>query len=57
VSLFWAKGIVAKVIHKEIVPVYGGKCLSRKAVHSRVGNISLRQQSTTAMLRVSTAHW
>jgi hypothetical protein len=23
----------AKVIHKEIFPAYGGKCLSRKAVH------------------------
>jgi hypothetical protein len=32
VRFFWAKGLTAKDIHKEIVPVYGGKCLSRKAV-------------------------
>jgi hypothetical protein len=28
------KGLNAKDIHKEMFPVYGGKCLSRKAVHS-----------------------
>jgi hypothetical protein len=28
------KGLSAKDIHKEMFPVYGGKCLSRKAVHS-----------------------
>jgi hypothetical protein len=28
----WVKGLNAKDIHKEIFPVYGGKCLSRKAV-------------------------
>jgi hypothetical protein len=34
VRLFlWAKLLTAKVIHKEMFPVYGGKCLSRKAVH------------------------
>jgi hypothetical protein len=26
----WAKGLDAKDIHKEMFPVYGGKCLSRK---------------------------
>jgi hypothetical protein len=31
---WWAKGLIAKDIHKEIFPVYGGKCLSRKAVHT-----------------------
>jgi hypothetical protein len=31
-----AKGFNAKDIHKEMYPVYGGKCLSRKAVHSWV---------------------
>jgi hypothetical protein len=30
----WAKGLNAKDIHKEMFPVYGGKCLSRKAVHN-----------------------
>jgi hypothetical protein len=31
----WAKGLNANYsyIHKEIFPVYGGKCLSRKAIH------------------------
>jgi hypothetical protein len=28
------KGLNAKDIHKQIFPVYGGKCLSRKAVPS-----------------------
>jgi hypothetical protein len=29
----WAKGLNAKDIHKEMLPVYGGKCLSCKAIH------------------------
>jgi hypothetical protein len=33
-SVLWAKGLNAKGIHTEIFPVYGGKCLSRKAVHN-----------------------
>jgi hypothetical protein len=32
VRFLWAKGLNAKDIHKEIFPVCGGKCLSRKAV-------------------------
>jgi hypothetical protein len=32
----WAKGLNAKDIHKEMCPVYVGKCLSRKAVHNWV---------------------
>jgi hypothetical protein len=32
----WAKGLTAKDINKETFPVYDGKCLSRKAVHSWV---------------------
>jgi hypothetical protein len=35
VSFLWAKGH-AKDIHKQIFSVYGGKCLSRKAVHNFV---------------------
>jgi transposase len=31
-----AKGHPAKVIHKEMSPVYDEKCLSRKAVHNWV---------------------
>jgi hypothetical protein len=36
VRFLCAKGLSAKNIHKEMFPVYGGKCLSRKAVHSSV---------------------
>jgi hypothetical protein len=32
VGFLWAKGLDAKNIHKEVFPVYGGKCLLRKAV-------------------------
>jgi hypothetical protein len=31
---FWAKGFNAKDIYKETFSVYGGKCLSRKAVQN-----------------------
>jgi hypothetical protein len=34
--VLWAKGLNAKDIHKEMFPVYGGKCLSRKADHNWV---------------------
>jgi hypothetical protein len=30
----WAKGLDAKDIHKEMLPVYGVKCFSRRAVHN-----------------------
>jgi hypothetical protein len=36
VFFWWAKWLNAKHIHEEIHPDYGGKCLSHKAVHSRV---------------------
>jgi hypothetical protein len=34
VRFLWAKGLNAKDIHKELFPIYCGKCLSRKAVHN-----------------------
>jgi hypothetical protein len=34
-----------KDIHKEIFPVYGGKCLSRKAVHKWVAEVSVMTKS------------
>jgi hypothetical protein len=34
VRFLCAKGLNAKDIHKEMFPVYGGKCLSRKGVHN-----------------------
>jgi hypothetical protein len=32
-SLLWAKELNAEDIHEEMFPVYGGKCLSCKAVY------------------------
>jgi hypothetical protein len=71
-SFLWEKGLNAKDINKEMLPVDGGKCLSRKAVHNWIENFSqgrskdsddetevrkwLRQQTKTSTLRVST-HW
>jgi hypothetical protein len=34
VVFLWKKGLNAKHIHKEMLPVYGGRCLPRKAVHN-----------------------
>jgi hypothetical protein len=36
----WAEGLSAKVIDKEMFPIYGGKCLSCKAGHSWVEKFS-----------------
>jgi tRNA(Ser,Leu) C12 N-acetylase TAN1 len=33
VRFLWERRVTAKDIHKEIFPVYSGKCLSSKAVH------------------------
>jgi hypothetical protein len=41
----WARLLNAKDIHKEMFPVYGAKCLSRKSVHDCVGNVSLLTKS------------
>jgi hypothetical protein len=30
----WAKGLDAKDIHKEMFPVYGGKCVLHEVVHN-----------------------
>jgi hypothetical protein len=39
--VFWgATGLNAKDIHKEMFPIYGGKCLSCKAVHNWVEHFS-----------------
>jgi hypothetical protein len=37
---FWAKRFNEKDIPKEMFPVYGGKCLSGKAVHNSVEKFS-----------------
>jgi hypothetical protein len=36
----WAKNLNAKDIHKDLFPLYGGKCLSREAVHNWVHKFS-----------------
>jgi hypothetical protein len=36
----WAQGLNAKDVHKEMFPVFGAKCLSRKAVHIWVEKFS-----------------
>jgi hypothetical protein len=43
----WAKELNTKDIHKEMFPVYGGKCLSRKAVHNRVEKFSQGRSKVT----------
>jgi hypothetical protein len=40
VRFLWTKRLNAKDIHKEMFPVYGGKCLSRKANHNWVEKFS-----------------
>jgi hypothetical protein len=40
VLFLWAKGLNAKNNHKEMFPVYGGKCLLRRAVHNWVDKFS-----------------
>jgi hypothetical protein len=44
VRFLWAKGLNEKDIHKEMFLVYCGKCLSRKAVHKWVANVSLMKR-------------
>jgi hypothetical protein len=36
----WAKGLDGKDVHKEMFPVYGGKCLLHKVVHIWVDKFS-----------------
>jgi hypothetical protein len=42
-----AKGLNAKNIHKEIFPVYGGKCLLHKALHNWVEKFSQGHSKVT----------
>jgi hypothetical protein len=72
VFFFGTKRLNAKDIHKEMFPVYGGKCLSHKAVHNWVEKFSqgrskvaddvrpgaqvAENSQKTSILRVST-HW
>jgi hypothetical protein len=47
VRFLWAKELNAKDIHKQMFPVYGGKCLSRSARHSWVDKFSQRRRPVT----------
>jgi hypothetical protein len=40
-AFLWAKGLVAKDVHKEMFALYGGKCLSRKALYNLIEKFSL----------------
>jgi hypothetical protein len=40
VHLLWPKGLNAKNIHTEMFPLYGGKCLSCKALHNWIEKFS-----------------
>jgi hypothetical protein len=46
-AFLWANGLNATDIHKEMFPVYGGKRLPRKAVHSWVANVALMMKRLT----------
>jgi hypothetical protein len=39
-----AQVLNANDIQKEMFPLYGGKCVSRKAVHSWMANVSLMRK-------------
>jgi hypothetical protein len=47
VHFLWAKGLSAIDIHKEMFPVYGGKCFSNKAVHDWVAKLSQERLKVT----------
>jgi hypothetical protein len=39
VRLLWVKGFSAKDIHKEMFPLYGGKCLLHKVAHNQLDKL------------------
>jgi hypothetical protein len=56
VRFLWAKGLNASCIYKEMFPVYGGKCLSRKAVHNGPRN-SLKDARKSQMKLDQVRKW
>jgi hypothetical protein len=46
-SFLWAKWLNEKDIHNEMFSVYGGKCLSRKAVHGWADKFSQGRSQVT----------
>jgi hypothetical protein len=53
VYFLWKKGLNVNDIHKEIIPDYGGKCLSRKAAHNCVKKFSQRHSKVADDARPS----
>jgi hypothetical protein len=47
VLFLWARGLNAKDTHKEMVPVYGRKCLPCEAVHNWVEKFSQERSDVT----------
>jgi hypothetical protein len=47
VHFLWLRGLTAKDIYSEMFPVYGGKFLSRKAVHNCVEKFSQGRSKVT----------
>jgi hypothetical protein len=52
----WEKGLNAKDVHKEMFPVYGGNCLSHKAVYSWSRN-SLKDVQNSLMMPDLVRKW
>ena len=55
VQFLCAKGMAAKDIHKEMLPMYGEHCLSRQAVHNWVQKFSEGRTSIEDIHRVGRA--
>jgi hypothetical protein len=53
-AFLWGKELNVKDIQKEIFPIYGGKCLSRKAVHNWVKKFSQGHSKVADDVRPST---
>jgi hypothetical protein len=54
-AFLWANGLNAKDIHKEMLPLHGGKCLLHKVVHNWVEKSSQRRSKVAdddALLRL-----
>ena len=52
VRFLWAKGMAAKDIHKQMLPMYGEHCLSRQAAHNWAQKFSEGRTSTEDERRV-----
>lgn len=57
VRFLWAKGLESKNIYKEMLLVYGKKCLSRKAVYNKMDKFSIFRNFQTANNLEMTTMW